>query len=88
MLKKQFQYRQACGEWVRMPCTPGTVFEVRAQICIPQQINELGSTACSAGSSPVCSCAQNSDVNICPGESRCAKVKIIYFEKYKNFVYF
>ncbi|TKR80233.1 hypothetical protein L596_014338 [Steinernema carpocapsae] len=58
----------ACGEWVRMPCNPGTVFNPTTQICVAQSVSLQ---SCGVSTIPVCSCAQRPSMNVCPGTATC-----------------
>ncbi|KAK0418487.1 hypothetical protein QR680_013586 [Steinernema hermaphroditum] len=57
-----------CGEWVRMPCGPGTVFSPVSQVCVHQSVSLQ---TCGATSTPVCSCAQRPQISSCPGTLTC-----------------
>ncbi|KAL6741234.1 hypothetical protein Aduo_014509 [Ancylostoma duodenale] len=72
-----------CGRWQRMPCAPGTVFDVQAQVCVwdrhaspgplppttaaPLPQTPQGPCSC-AGGAQIGSCNQNYQ---CPGQSVC-----------------
>uniref|UniRef100_A0A914PFI9 EB domain-containing protein n=1 Tax=Panagrolaimus davidi TaxID=227884 RepID=A0A914PFI9_9BILA len=57
---------ETCGEWLRMPCTPGTSFNQALQICIP-----TGLQCSTQTSAPICNCRQSNIGSQCPGRSSC-----------------
>ncbi|GMT33932.1 hypothetical protein PFISCL1PPCAC_25229, partial [Pristionchus fissidentatus] len=63
------QTGQTCGEWTRIPCSPGTVFDATTLICAPASIIQRDSP-CSGGDRPICQCAQTVP-NACPGSASC-----------------
>ncbi|GMR33595.1 hypothetical protein PMAYCL1PPCAC_03790, partial [Pristionchus mayeri] len=63
------QTGQTCGEWTRVPCSPGTVFDATTLICAPASIVQRDSP-CGGSDRPVCQCAQTVQ-NACPGTSQC-----------------
>uniref|UniRef100_A0A0N5ANQ9 EB domain-containing protein n=1 Tax=Syphacia muris TaxID=451379 RepID=A0A0N5ANQ9_9BILA len=67
---------EVCGEWIQVPCTSDSVFDIKLQICVPRQLNQLGASACGADSAPVCSCASGGteEVQQCPGDAKCVNV--------------
>ncbi|CAJ0583254.1 unnamed protein product, partial [Mesorhabditis spiculigera] len=59
---------QSCGEWVRVPCSTGTVYDNSNSVCVPLTINQP--SACGNEARPVCSCASATS-SPCPGTSSC-----------------
>ncbi|VDN07234.1 unnamed protein product [Thelazia callipaeda] len=62
------QSARSCGLWTPRQCAHGMIFDVRLQLCVPQQL-----MGCPIGSAPVSRCAQQPFVNSCPGQSRCTE---------------
>ncbi|CAI4223482.1 unnamed protein product [Auanema sp. JU1783] len=56
-----------CGEWQRLPCSSGTVFDSNAAVCVPLATQN----ACGAQQVPVCDCARTQSANSCPGVTTC-----------------
>ncbi|KAF8382292.1 hypothetical protein PRIPAC_71434, partial [Pristionchus pacificus] len=63
------QTGQTCGEWTRIPCSPGTVFDATTLICAPAGIVQRDSP-CGGSDRPICQCAQTVQ-GACPGTSQC-----------------
>ncbi|GMT03049.1 hypothetical protein PENTCL1PPCAC_25223, partial [Pristionchus entomophagus] len=63
------QTGQTCGEWTRIPCSPGTVFDSSSLICAPAAIVQRDSP-CGGNDRPICQCAQSVQ-GACPGTSQC-----------------
>ncbi|CEF63148.1 Chitin binding domain and EB domain and Cysteine-rich repeat-containing protein [Strongyloides ratti] len=57
-----------CGEWIRMPCAPGTIFEFTQQICVAEEVDNSNECGKNTGS-PICPCSGSSGT--CPGISIC-----------------
>lgn len=66
--------REGCGQWSRVECAPSAVFDGTLRICISQELFKKADSACSAKSSPICSCARHTEVSACPGRAVCSKV--------------
>ncbi|VDM44780.1 unnamed protein product [Toxocara canis] len=60
---------EACGQWSRVACAPGTAFDAPMRICISLEVSKKADSACSASSLPICSCAQQTGVSACPGQA-------------------
>uniref|UniRef100_A0A7E4ZRW9 Chitin-binding type-2 domain-containing protein n=1 Tax=Panagrellus redivivus TaxID=6233 RepID=A0A7E4ZRW9_PANRE len=58
---------ESCGEWVRMPCASGTVFNINMQICIPTGLQCGQNEAV-----PICPCRQAASGAQCPGRTTCS----------------
>ena len=62
----KIHFSDSCGVWSRVPCSPGTTFNVNLQVCVPTALQ------CSSPSTaPICNCRESTVGTTCPGRSSC-----------------